>query len=117
MPEYLRQNKAPLEQAAKKYLESLKVELLPESLFSLQLAKWALENVPKDLDPEVLRYRVELEGAVGSLLFLDQAKLQKRLELDPNPLPDLQGEELAKELLLHLLFNLKESDPSLSLAD
>lgn len=116
MPESLPQNEAPLEQAAKKYLASLKAELLPESLYSLQAAKLALEK-GKDLDPEVRRYRPELGGWVESLLFADQDELPRLLDLEPNPLPDLDGEGLARELLIHLLFRLKESDPSLSLAD
>jgi hypothetical protein len=119
MPEYLRQNEAPLEQTAKKYLANLKVELLTESLYSLQLMKWALEN-PKDLylDREVLRFRPELQGWVESLMFAeDQSQLPSLLGLYPNPLPKERGPELAKELLSHLRFVLLESDPGLSLSE
>ena len=103
MTELIKQNSSPINQLAKKHLQEVNPDFLPNLLYSLQLGQWALDkgevvvNDDRPLAEELDRLLLEVKPIRAQRYFLeDQEDTLVRQAKDKNPV------EVAQLLLQHL---------------
>ena len=101
MPEYLSENKDPLNQLGKSYLLQLKLRPDQSVLYCLQLAEWGLDNVVRASDSRLRNTLESLKGwnQENAYRFLKLAEDQEEYP----PVPDLQSVEGPEDLAWRLL--------------
>lgn len=110
MPEFLKPNSEPLNQAAKALLLRAKADADPAFLYFLQLIRWGLENGAGALDRPTRDSLIEIQESflgndpekVMKFLAYPEGKLWPRL--DPLTLRAMKPEEAAAEAI-ELLFD------------
>jgi hypothetical protein len=95
MPELL-QNNHPLNQRAKELLEQEKAEMFQDSLYSLQLLEWAMENNKVSAYPGNGIDLFHVLGKLGSLSPLKQLNWLLTEKESKEPIDLLPPDELKK---------------------
>ncbi len=121
MPELIPQNQEPLNRAARKALEKAGQVPLPESLYALQLAHWALETgkataQDSSLDEyvETLLYRRTPEWGLKALLVQVE---DENHEVPVDFSPGMSPVRLAASILENLSMSLALQNPDYRDAD